>query len=130
MTNEFFQGFHLEPKYRFYYRIGLVLQCNVSSLVVSLIGEGEKIHQLKMLCVKQEGKHFIVMFCVLLNVPIKFENSINGMVCPGRKILLSVFLQNVWKHELYYQRRMHEIGISNDWICCDHTFKSVMNVGI
>ena len=25
---------------------------------------------------------------------------------------------------------MHDVGIQSDWICCDHTFKSVTNIGI
>ena len=113
------------------------MQC--VSLVVSLIGEGKKISSVEnALCeTRRETFYRNVLCSVKLTNKIakstsvlKFENSINGMVCPGRKILLSVFLQNFWKHELYYRRRMHEIGISDDWICCNHSFKSVMKVGI
>ena len=119
------------------HKSGLTMQC--VSLVVSLIGEGKKISSVENALreTRRETFYRSVLCSVKLTNKIakstsilKFENSINGMVCPGRKILLSVFLQNFWKHEVYYRRRMHEIGISEDWICCDHTFKSVMNVGI
>ena len=25
---------------------------------------------------------------------------------------------------------MHNVGINSDWICCDHTFKSITDIGI
>ena len=118
------------------HRSGHTMQC--VSLVISLIGEGKKISSVENALRETRRETFYrnVLCSVKLTNKIekstsilKFENSVNGMVCPGRKILLSVFLQIFWKHELYYQRRMHEIGMSDDWICCDHTFKSVMNVG-
>ena len=119
------------------HRSGLTMQC--VSLVVSLIGEGKKISSVENALRETRRETFYrnVLCSVELiqkiakssNV-LKFENSINGRVCPGSKILLLLFLQNFWKHELYYRKRMHEIGISEDWICCDHTFKSVMNIGI
>ena len=40
-------------------------------------------------------------------------------VLSGQKILLSAFLQNVWNNKESYRRRMHDVGIKYDWICCN-----------
>ena len=52
------------------------------------------------------------------------------MIYLGSKLSLSSFLQYFWNHKLYYKQRMHNICINDDWICCDHTFKSVRNIVI
>ena len=124
------------------HRSGLTLKC--LALVVSFINEGKKISSVEHAVfetrketyyqkslrdlelhkalgreVKEENRH----------VP-KFEETIAGTLYPGRKLLLSAYLQHVWQYELYYRQRMHNISINEDWICCDHTFKSVTNIGI
>jgi hypothetical protein len=53
-----------------------------------------------------------------------------GKINPGGELLLSSFLNVFWKNEVFYRRRLHEITINQDWICCDHTFKSAMNIGM
>ncbi|CAB3984751.1 Hypothetical predicted protein [Paramuricea clavata] len=119
------------------HRSGLTIQC--LSLVVSLISKGNKISTVEdaLRETRRETFYHKVLCSFELSGKtetnsniFKFENSINGRLCPGSKILLSSFLQNFWKYEVYYRKRMHEIGIYEDWICCDHTFKSVTNVGI
>ena len=60
----------------------------------------------------------------------KFEKSINYMLHPGNKLLLSSFLQYFWRYEIHFRQRMHNVNINDDWFCCDHTFKSVTNIGI
>ena len=118
------------------HRSGLTMQC--LSLVVSLIGEGEKISSVEHAL--QETRRETYYRNILCSVELqknrentilpKFEQSLNYMLYPGSKLLLSSFLQYFWKHELYYRQRMHNICINDDWICCDHTFKSVTNIGI
>lgn len=120
------------------HRSGLTAQC--LTLVVSLINEGGKIssveHALRE--TRRETFHRNILCSVELqrmqgkfttNIP-KFEQSWIGKLYPGSKLLLSSFLQLFWRYELYYRQRMHNIVINDDWICCDHTFKSVTNIGI
>ena len=108
------------------------------SLVISLIEEGKRISAIEA-ALRETRKDVFYRNCLCyaklqsntdkLDAP-KFEQSVNGLFCPGKKILPSAFLQNFWNNEIYYRRRMHNVGINSDWICCDHTFKSITNIGI
>lgn len=122
------------------HRSGLTSEC--LTLVVSLINEGKKITSVR--CALLETRKETFYQNILCSVELKrvtnqgdtsgdipkFEKSISCVLQPGNKLLLSSFLQYFWRYELHFRQRMHNVNINDDWICCDHTFKSVTNIGI
>ena len=51
---------------------------------------------------------------------------------PTRHAIGAIFLQRFWQRESVYNHRMSLTSMSseNAWLSCDHTFRSVANVGI
>lgn len=114
------------------HKSGLTMRC--MSMVISLIAKGKKISTIESV-LKQSRKetYYRKLLCASVNPGIgfaTFEEAFTGKMIPGRELLLSSFLVVFWRNEIFYRRRLHEISINQDWICCDHTFKSAMNIGI
>ena len=103
-------------------------------MVRSLISKGKSISTVEgVLKGSRKDIYYRKLLCASVNPNIKFlsfEDTIAGKINPGGELLLSSFLNVFWKNEVFYRRRLHEITINQDWICCDHMFKSAMNIGM
>ena len=51
---------------------------------------------------------------------------------PARHAISAIFLQRFWQMELAYHYQMSQLSVrhTQKWLSCDHTFKSIANVGI
>ena len=49
---------------------------------------------------------------------------------PSRHSIASCYLLQFWEKEKADSYNMGEVTISTEWMSCDHTFKSVANIGM
>lgn len=115
------------------HKSGLTMRC--VSMVLSLIAKGKKISTIESVLHQSRKENFFrKLLCASVNQNMHgfatFEETVAGKIRPGRELLLSCFLAVFWRNEIFYRQRTHGITINEDWICCDHTFKSAMNIGI
>ena len=61
------------------------------------------------------------------NAPLKW-----WMDSPTRHSIAACYLLSFWEKEAAYNHVMREVSISQDsaWLSCDHTFRSVANIGL
>ena len=50
---------------------------------------------------------------------------------PKHHAVSAFYLMNFWQSEKYYHQQMSKLSINPEtsWLSCDHTFKSVRNIG-
>ena len=114
------------------HKAGLTMRC--LSVVRTLIAKGKSITTIEaVLKDSRKEAYYRKLLCASVNPNMNFlpfEKTITGKLKAGSELLLSSFLSVFWKNEIFYRRRLHEVSINDDWICCDHTFKSAMNIGM
>lgn len=92
-------------------------------------------------CEKTLHKNRVVMFSriaqtLLTEGTIKEIPDINTISIwensPTRHSITGCFLHHFWENEKKYTSIMQEstISLEESWLCCDHTVKSVTNIGV
>ena len=107
-------------------------QAGISIQQVENMCSSNRIRLFYALKEKFEKSQLILPHCEQHTFPNYDDGSIHFWAAsPTRHAIAACFLHMFWQREILYHFRMTSISLSsgNPWLSCDHTFRSVSNIG-